>query len=105
MRFIGWIVGLALGIVFVVFAVRNRVQAEVDLWPSPFVIEVPLYVLVLGGLAVGILAGGAFVWLGQGRWRRTARRQRRTLTRLEREQPPKTGATSATTLPAQVGGD
>ena len=33
----------------------------------------PFYVYIFGALVLGVLAGGAAVWLGQGRWRRSAR--------------------------------
>lgn len=45
-----------------------------DLGAASHVVQVPLFLLVLGLLALGVVFGGIATWLGQGRWRRAARR-------------------------------
>src|SRR5438477_599856 len=58
------------------------------------IVELPLYLVVLGSLLVGFLVGGAIAWLSAGRRRHearvTAERLRgmsAELTRLKRQQP------------------
>jgi uncharacterized integral membrane protein len=103
---------IPLAIAVVVFAVANRDRVAINLWPLPFDILVPLYVAVLGSLAAGALAGGAFVWLGVFKWRRRARAGERRSARLERElaaaqpgDPSSSGAAAAPpALPPRAGG-
>jgi uncharacterized integral membrane protein len=70
---------LPLGLLLVVFAVINRHAVTVSLDPfggnSPaLTATMPLFLLILGLLGLGVLAGGVMTWLGQGRWRRASRR-------------------------------
>ncbi|GEO81081.1 LapA family protein [Pararhodospirillum oryzae] len=58
-----WLVGLPLAVVIAVFAVNNRIEAEVSLWPTPFSVDLPVYLLVLGGVALGLVAGALMMWL------------------------------------------
>jgi len=61
--------------------------------PSPaFFFEAPLFLFLLGAFAFGLVVGGIATWLGQGKWRRTARAEarearqwRRQADRLEKE--------------------
>ena len=67
------------------FAVANRTPATLSLWPLPFEIELPLYVAVLGALALGGVLGAAASWLSAGKFRRRARIEARKARSLERE--------------------
>ena len=62
-KVLGWILGVPFAIILVIFAISNRTSVRLDLWPLPFGIETPLYLLVLGPLAMGFLAGAVVVWL------------------------------------------
>ena len=67
-----------LALLFVAFAVANREIVTVSFDPfdsaqPAFSLAMPLFVLILVLLMVGVVIGGAASWLGQGRWRRTAR--------------------------------
>lgn len=84
MKRLGWIITLPLAGLFVLFAISNRTQVIVSLWPADFV-PVPLYLLVLGGLLVGFLAGATVVGLDTLRWRRRARREAQRAAGLQRE--------------------
>jgi lipopolysaccharide assembly protein A len=85
MKFLWWIV-LALGaVVLILFAVSNRETVSVGLWPLPTLVELPLYLVVLGMLILGFILGELVAWVGGSRWRREARRSRRRITTLERE--------------------
>ncbi|CCG08815.1 lipopolysaccharide assembly protein LapA domain-containing protein [Pararhodospirillum photometricum] len=57
-----WLIGLPLAALVAVFAVNNRAVAEVSLWPTPFTVDLPVYLLVLGALAVGLIAGAFMMW-------------------------------------------
>ena len=91
------LVVVPLGVILVALAVVNRKPIELILDPfggvePNFSLQAPLFLLLLGAFAVGLSAGGIATWLGQGKWRRSARveareaRQwRRQADRLEKE--------------------
>ena len=65
-------------IFLVTLAVANRHSARLILDPfrpdAPVLaVELPFYAYLFGALLIGVVAGGAAVWLTQGHWRRTAR--------------------------------
>jgi hypothetical protein len=79
-----------LGMVLVAFAVANRNAVTVSLDPfskaEPAVaVTLPLYQLVFAILILGVVVGGVATWLGQGGWRRLARRLERDLAALRTE--------------------
>ena len=67
------------------FAISNREDLPVGLWPLPQEFLVPGYLMVLLPLAAGLLIGGAVVWLGSVKYRRLARRRGSRLRALNRE--------------------
>ncbi|MDE0175569.1 MAG: lipopolysaccharide assembly protein LapA domain-containing protein [Defluviicoccus sp.] len=69
---------------FVVFAVANRHALTLNLWPLPLEIDLPVYIAVLGALAVGMVIGGSAQWISDGKWRRRARADKRKASALER---------------------
>lgn len=85
------------GVVLVALAVVNRKPATLILDPfggadSGISLEAPLFLFLFGAFALGLVIGGASTWLGQGKWRRTARAEarearewRRQADRLEKE--------------------
>lgn len=91
------LVVVPLGVVLVALAVVNRKPVELILDPfggaePGLSLQAPLFLFLLGGFTVGLIAGGVATWLGQGRWRRTAREEarearqwRRQADRLEKE--------------------
>ncbi|HZB92334.1 MAG TPA: lipopolysaccharide assembly protein LapA domain-containing protein [Stellaceae bacterium] len=85
MKLVHWLVTLPVAIVAVAFAVENLERVPVGLWPFSDALFMPLYLVVLGALAVGFIAGEFVAWLNGGRWRREARRRRRRIEALERE--------------------
>jgi hypothetical protein len=48
-------------------------------------IELPLYAYLLGALVVGVILGGVATWMGQSRWRQTARAQGQRAARWQAE--------------------
>lgn len=71
MRVLSWLIGLPLAAVVVAFAVANRAPVVVVPWPLPFEIEMPVYLLALGALALGLLIGMVWGW-ARGRYGRRA---------------------------------
>lgn len=79
----------ALFVLFIVLgmlvAVSNMQRVEVELWPLPEKIVLPLYLLIVAILLVGLVAGlGLGWWIGR-RHRRIARERTGEAARLERE--------------------
>ncbi len=68
-----------LALVIAILAAANR--HEVTVFFDPFLTadptlsaRVPLFVLAFAFALAGVIAGGVATWVGQGRWRRAARR-------------------------------
>ncbi|MGD9802576.1 MAG: hypothetical protein AB7E80_11335 [Hyphomicrobiaceae bacterium] len=62
----------------ITLAVANRHSARLVLDPfrpeAPVLsIDLPFYAYIFGALLIGVVAGGASVWLSQGHWRHAAR--------------------------------
>jgi lipopolysaccharide assembly protein A len=86
MKLLWWIVLALVAVVLILFAISNRQTVSLSLWLLPgTAIELPLYLLVLGTLLVGFVAGELAAWVGGWRWRREARRSRDRIAMLERE--------------------
>ena len=66
------IIGGALLLLLVLFALSNTQPVRLGLWPVEVLVELPLAIAMLTGMATAFLVGGVMVWLG-------ARRQRRQL--------------------------
>jgi uncharacterized membrane protein YciS (DUF1049 family) len=68
-----------LAIVGVAFAVANRQIVAISFDPfamhpsEQIAVKAPLFVVLIITLAVGVLVGGFFTWLGQGKHRRALR--------------------------------
>jgi uncharacterized integral membrane protein len=65
-------------VLLVTLAVANRDPVRLVLDPfkpdAPVIfMTLPLYAYLLSALILGVMLGGAAVWFGQGRWRKTAR--------------------------------
>lgn len=89
-RFLKSLVLLPIAAVVVLLAVANRNPVQLSFDPfnvdAPvFSVSLPLYAILFGAVALGIVVGGIFTWLGQGKVRASARHHRREATRYERE--------------------
>ncbi len=129
-RILSWLLGLPALIVLLLFALANRHAVQLSFDPvtpeQPWLaIELPLWVVLFGGILLGLLAGGVAAWLRQSKWRKLARQTMRDLElekvarrRAERQQasatahgmsasspatphPAASGAGSAAAAPAQ----
>jgi len=90
-KLVHWLVTLPVAIVAVVFTVSNLDRVPVGLWPFATV-DMPLWMVVLGALALGFLAGELVAWVNGRYWRREARRRQRRIEALERELEVKSAA-------------
>ena len=84
-KFFVWLILLPLAIVAAAFAVANRAPVAVSLDPLPYILDLPLYSLVLGAGFAGFIIGAAAAWLSGHKSRKALRQARRQLTRTERE--------------------
>ena len=77
-RIVTLVVAFPVAILLVAVAVINRHEVRMVLDPfkpqaPSLAVELPFYFYLFGALFLGVIVGGVAVWLGQGRWRRTAR--------------------------------
>ncbi len=76
-RLAGWLIGIPLAVIVILFAVSNRAAVDLNLWPLPFVMNAPLYLIVLLGVLVGFLGGALVAWIaGHGARARASRSER-----------------------------
>ena len=69
-----------------------------------FAYQIPLFAVVLLALAVGVLIGGFASWIGQGRHRKAARRNRSEAETLRNETQMLRSAVPDSALPALTSG-
>jgi uncharacterized integral membrane protein len=69
----------------VLIAVSNAGRVELTLWPLPYSVAAPLYLLILGMLLLGVLAGLGMGWWAGRHHRRRARKHGSEAARLDRE--------------------
>jgi lipopolysaccharide assembly protein A len=85
MKLLFWSLVALAAAALALFAASNRATVSLALWPLPFVVELPLYLAVLGALLIGLVAGALLAWIGGRRTRRELRRRGRRIAALERE--------------------
>ncbi|HVZ05743.1 LapA family protein [Hyphomicrobium sp.] len=89
-RILALFVAFPIGAVLIAIAVSNRQPVSLILDPfkpeNPALsIALPFYLYLLGALVVGVILGGIATWLGQSRWRQTARAQGQRAARWQAE--------------------
>ena len=85
MKIVSWIVMVPVAVAVIVFAVSNREPIEVDFWPAPYSVTLPLFSVVLGSVLIGFCLGGAIAWISAAPRRRRERTLARDLAKVERE--------------------
>lgn len=93
MRYIRYAFLAVLGIVLISVSMANRAMVSLSLLPADiadflrfnFTIELPLFVVGLGGIAAGLVIGFFWEWMRELKHRREANQKGRELRRLERE--------------------
>jgi uncharacterized integral membrane protein len=76
---------LAGATLLILFAVSNRETVSLELWPLPFTVDLPLYLLFFLSLLVGAVIGASAARIAGRGTRRELRRHRRRSEALERE--------------------
>jgi uncharacterized integral membrane protein len=94
MRRFAWIVTLPIIAIITVFAVMNRQDVALNLWPLPWEFAMPVFLLTLLLVLFGFFFGVLVMWLTGGRQRRQLRMLKRNLDEAKielhtlRRQPP-----------------
>ncbi|WP_299676766.1 LapA family protein [uncultured Roseobacter sp.] len=93
MRYIRYACIAVFGIALIAVAIANRGLVSLQLIPSEVAgwfsvnpqIELPLFIVIFGGIVVGLLVGFVWEWVREHGQRAEAARQAREMRRLERE--------------------
>jgi uncharacterized integral membrane protein len=85
MRLLFWIFVALAAVVVALFAVSNREAVSLGLWPLPFVLDLPLYLVILAAWLIGLVVGALCAWIAGRHGRREGRRRGRRIAALERE--------------------
>jgi len=93
MRFVRYIFLALVGLALVLVAVANRAVVTVHVLPGEFAqflpmgnsYRVPQFVVILGGVVLGLLIGAVWEWFRERKQRAEATRKKRELGKLERE--------------------
>jgi len=85
MKIVSRVLFLMFLLLAVLIAVSNSQLVELTLWPLPHQMVMPLYLMVVGLLLLGVLAGLGIGWWVGRHHRRRARERGHEVARLERE--------------------
>ena len=86
MKYVSWIIVLALAAVLAAFAIHNHHAVSLDLWPLPLgEVKIAVFVLVLAAAFIGFILGGLCAWIGGAAARRASREKARALANTRRE--------------------
>ena len=85
MKILAWAIAAAVAVVVIAFAVANRGPVSISVAPLPYMLDIPIWALAVGALAVGFLSGALVRWLLDHKSRRMARRGRRRARALEQD--------------------
>jgi len=67
-----------------IFAVANRAPTKIDLSPLPFAPELPLFVVILGAMAVGLVIGAGLSSYSRQKLKWQARTHRKRVEAFEK---------------------
>ena len=84
-RVLAWTLIPPVAVILALFAIANRGNVVVSIDPLPFTFALPLYLMVFGAAAIGLIAGYLVMWVSGYRTRRDFRRTRRYLAQVESE--------------------
>lgn len=92
-RYVKYLFLLTLAVALVTVALANRETVTLRALPPDlavlagvdWVIELPMFIVIFGGLAGGLLIGFVWEWLREMKHRATASRKIREVSKLERE--------------------
>ncbi len=82
MKLFSGLIGLIILVLALCFALANRQSSTISLWPFGVEVVAPLYLLTLGTLFCGFLAGAIIAWFNMLPHRLNARRLRKEIALL-----------------------
>ena len=93
MRYLRYAFLAAVGFCLLIVALANRGAVSVQLLPDemaayvgqPFSFELPLFIIIFGGIIVGLLIGFVWEWFREHKHRADARLQKREKEKLQRQ--------------------
>ncbi|WP_366812953.1 LapA family protein [Gemmobacter sp.] len=93
LKYLRYLVLLAIGLCLLTVALANRAPVTLKALPEDLAglaaaqwqVELPLFVVIFGGVAIGLLIGFVWEWLREHRHRSTASSKTREAARLQRE--------------------
>jgi lipopolysaccharide assembly protein A len=85
MRAVYWLVILVIAAVLSLFAASNRDLVSMGLWPLPFLVGLPLYLVVFAAVIIGFLTGVFAAWVAGSHRRRELKQCRKRSEALARE--------------------
>mgnify|MGYP000850460857 FL=1 len=93
LKYLRYLVLLAIALGLLTVALANRAPVTLKALPEDLAglaaaqwqIELPLFVVIFGGVAIGLLIGFVWEWLREHRHRSTASSKTREAARLQRE--------------------
>jgi len=85
MSFFRTILAVILTVLVAAFAAFNTQPVEVLYSPIHDPMMVPLYIIALGGVAIGFVAGAFMVWLNSSTLRKDRRKKKKEIKHLEKE--------------------
>jgi lipopolysaccharide assembly protein A len=92
-RYARYLLLIIVAVALVTVSLANRAPVPLRLLPEDVglflglngVIELPLFLVMFGGMVVGIMLGFVWEWMREHKHRKTANRSTREVARLERE--------------------
>ena len=93
MRYIKYALLAAIAVVLICVSLANREAVSLELLPTDlaaltgmdYTISLPLFVVIFGGVGVGLLIGFLWEWIREHKQRAEAAAQRREMDRMRRE--------------------
>ena len=83
--FFRWAMSVIIMVGVILFTFANRENVAIKFSPLHAPIETYSFALALGALSLGFVMGGVMVWLNSTKIRIERRKQRKEITRLEKE--------------------
>lgn len=74
-----WIITLPIALLVILFALMNRQEVVLSLWPLPWDISAPLFLFTLGAIVFGFLFGAVVTWISGSATRQKLRAAHRAL--------------------------
>jgi uncharacterized integral membrane protein len=83
LRILNTVLAFVFALLAILFAVSNRAEVDITLWPFPFQATMGLWLAILLALVLGILIGLIAAWLAAAPRRRERKRLRGQVKDLE----------------------